>query len=313
MTITISYDPYQSNWYVGELYKTFHEYLINKKIDITYIHIKDLAKQHNESFEYINNLPSVFSIYSLIITDNNKTFVHNLSDYAPAILEHDSAIDKLNIKAFGITSNLTANVFNLHANKNFIIHPSFYILENYNDYNRILKYQDITNKKNNCCFNGLLYGIRQQYSNVLTKNNFFHILNKSNSNDYQDKDTYYKYISGYRYGLSLNGAAQICYRDLEYFGVKNLCLREKLNIITHNPLIENYHYKTIIDDDIYYKIYNKKEESYILNKIKDIIENISIEEIQFVTHNAQQWFFDNVKLENQLKILNSFIEKTGII
>ncbi len=314
MKLLISYDPYQTNWYVGELYKFFHNYLENKNIHCSYVSIKDLAKIYDEPCDYNNQFPSIFSIYSLIITniENQTSFVHNMSDYAPLILEHKTAIDKLDIKCFSMCSNLTANIISNYPKYKII--PSFYILENWNDYNLINNTSNQNYTKNNkCYFNGLPYGNRQYYINQLKNHPFFDIKDKTDKTDFRSKEQYYKDLSCSRYGLSLNGAAKICYRDLELFGIGCLNLREPLNILTKDPISANVHYKIVIDKFIEDNIYLVEKQKEIIDRLLFNINSISIEEEKYILYNAKQWFLNNVNPNNQIKFLETSLIENNII
>jgi len=314
MTLTISYDPFQSNWYVGELYKYFHTYLINKNIKVFYTPIKDLAKKLNETSDWNNRYPSLFNIYNLIVTNNTsgKTFLHSLSDYAPFLLEHQSALDKLNIKAFAFCSNHTDTIIVKYNYLNINLIPSFYILENWNDheYIRINKHNI---KKNNCYFNGLGYGHRELYINYLKTNSFFTMKDKRNPNDYLSKPLYYENVSKYRYGLSLNGAAEICYRDVEYFGLGVLCIREPLSIKTKDNLEPNIHYKSILDDFVTSNIFNPEKINEIIEYIIDSINNITIEESEYILNNAKKWYENNAMPDKQVDFLYQCLIENDII
>lgn len=316
MAIIISYNKYQHNWYVGELYEAFAIHMQNCFGDIDIIPINELAETYNEPYDTReNSLPSLFNIYNLIVynTITKKGFAHSLSDYAPVFLDHETALQKLNITTFCFSSNFTNNIFEIYKHVKVKILPSFYILENWNDHEHIELVLRNSDKKNNCYFNGLCYGHRQPVTDCLKANDFFIMKNKSVGDDFLDKTNYYENIAKYEYGLSLNGAAQICYRDLEYFGTKTLCLREKLNIITHDPIIENVHYKTIIDNDTINKIYNTKNYKIISNEIVDKIMNISQEEKQYILFNAYEWFNKNANPIRQIDFLKQIIIENDIL
>lgn len=316
MTLIISYDPYESNWYVGELYKAFHEYLQNKKINIEYISMANLAKNNNEPINYNHRLPSIFSIYSLIVINkqSNIGFVHNLSDYAPLILDHKSAIDKLNINTFSMCSNLTQKIIDSYPNYKII--PSFYVLENWNDLdiiNSVLKKNKSKTKTNKCYFNGLLYNDRIHYMEQLKDCEFFDINNKKNKLEFKNKIEYYQELYNSRYGLSLNGAAKICYRDLELFGIESINLREPLDIIIKDSLQENIHYKIIIDKFIEKNISNKNKQKEIIDRLLNNIHNISLEEENFIINNAKNWFIKNAYPINQIKFLEQCLIENNFI
>lgn len=314
MKYLISFDAYQGNWYVGELYKKFFE-TISENISCEYVHMSDLAKQYGEPTGYNQNLPSIFNIYNLIVQDKEtkKTFVHSLHDYAVVMLEHHSAINKLNVVSFSCSSNLTKDTFEKNKNKIKII-PSFYILEHLSDVEYIKNTKKPSLGRNNkVYFNGLCYGARGQYYNIFKNSEIFNFKNKNDSNEYQSKNEYYESIKKYKYGLSLNGAAKICYRDLEYFALRTLNLREPLDIITHDQLKPDVHYKILIDEDIQSKIYEEKHFDYIREKLKNkIIEIDNSGESEYILNESENWFNNNCLPEKQIYLLTQFIKESDL-
>lgn len=314
MSIIVSYNLYQQNWYVGELYHRFFHSLLSDKIDVHYIEIQDLCKKYNETFNYHYDYPSLFSIYSLIVlnTDTEQGFVCNLSDYAPLILEHKSAIDKLNIKYFAMCSNLTNE--HIDKYKQYKIIPSFYILENWSDYNLINRFYNLQlSKINKCYFNGLSYGYRSNYIKQLRSNLFFDFKDKTQSSDFRSKEEYYQELSQSKYGLSLNGAAKICYRDLELFGLGTLNLREPLDILTHNQIQKDIHYKVILDEFIRNNIYYPEKTNEVIEKILFNINQVSSNEYDFIVNNARQWFIENVSPDRQISFLKQCLVENNIL
>lgn len=277
--------------------------------------MSDLANKYNEPVGYNGNLPSIFNIYNLIVQDKNtkKTFVHSLHDYSVVMLEHYSAINKLNIVSFSCSSNLTKNIIENNRAKLKII-PSFYILENLSDIESIQTAKNSNfDRQNKIYFNGLCYGDRGQYYNIFKNSSFVDFKNKSNSKEYQSKDEYYQSIKKYKYGLSLNGAAKICYRDLEYFALRTINLREPLDIITHDQLKQDVHYKTIIDADIKSKIYDESQFEYIIKKIKNKIIDIDASgETEYILNESEKWFNNNCVPDTQINLLKEFIKESNI-
>ena len=314
MTIEVSFNRYQHDWYVGEIYHLFHEHLVSKYgDDVIYTPISELSQRFDNCD--ISSSTSIFSIYNLIVTnkETNKTFIHSLSDYAPAMMDDSSGILNFDVVAFSCTSNLTEDIISRYSTKYNII-PSFYILENLSDVQRIEDNRYYPDRLNNIYFNGLCYGERDAYRNLLSTNELFLFKNKSNPTDYLNKTSYFNEITKYKFGLSLNGAAKICYRDLEYFGLGILCLREPLIIKTNDPLIDGVHYITLLDDDIRSKLYNSSEHNYIMEKITDKINYInSNDDYIDIINNARKWYENNCLPINQIKQLESFLNDCGII
>lgn len=314
MKYLVSFDAYQGNWYVGELYKKFFDSL-SSEFECEYVHMTDFASRYSEPTGYNNNLPSMFNIYNLIVQDKHtkKTFVHSLHDYAVVMLEHLSAIDKLNVVSFSCSSNLTKDIIDKNNGKIKII-PSFYILEHLSDIELIQNTKKLElDRQNKAYFNGLCYGFRAQYYNIFKNSPLVDFRNKNDGKEYQQKSDYYQSIKKYKYGLSLNGAAKICYRDLEYFALRTLNLREPLDIITHDQLKPDVHYKILIDSDIQSKIYEESQFEYIKEKIKNkIIEIDNSGECEYILNESEKWFNNNCLPEKQIDLLKQFIKQSEI-
>ena len=181
MSIIISYNKYNHNWYVGELYEAFTN-SVKSELNATVIPIEELAQKYSEPYSSRENgYPSIFNIYNLIVYNTSKQtgLIHSLMDYAPVILEHKSALDKLYIKAVSFSSNFTSDLTNRYAYLNLNLIPSFYILENWDDIEHIeQRFSASSNRLNKCYFNGASYGYRSNYINNLKHNSFFDLKDK---------------------------------------------------------------------------------------------------------------------------------------
>lgn len=313
--IQISYHFLHHNWYVYEIYHKLHERLLDMHINVEYTPIESLASYHNETFNHrLNHIPSLYNIYNLIITNKNKniSFVHSLHDNAHHMLDHDTAIEKLGVTVFASSSNITQSLIDAYAFK-LLIRPSFYILEYFNDHDFIKKYTNRPKDINKAFFNGYTHSLRQMILNHLNSIPFFDLKDKAIA--FQSKKDYFDTLSRYRYGLSLEGVASICYRDLEYFGLNILNLRQQLHTLTVLPLEENIHYKNIINDHLLHRIVRDPHslDSSISEEILYLINNITEEEYNFITHNARQWFEHVVDPEQQVNILVYMLLDAGII
>jgi|688.fasta_scaffold220319_2 hypothetical protein len=315
MNLIISYTNLYHNWYVGEFYTEFHKKLKSiSNINIDYVSLSDLASHYNIPSDYSNGFPSVFNPYNLIITnkDNGKTFIHSWHDYAPAILVNGSGIELLDVVKFACVSRLDESIIKNNKTK-IIIQPSFYLLENWDEHSFIENNRYLEKKSDRVFFNGLCYGVRGLYKNILDKSNFFDFKRKDGP-DYKTKEDYYSQMSSYKYGLSLDGAAKICYRDIEYFGMGILSLREKLDVMTCEPIIPDINYIELIDDDIKSKISNQDYEKYIIDKLENNLSEIfsDKEKINYIINNSRKWYEKNCLPENQINLMLSFFENFTI-
>lgn len=304
------YDPWP-NWYVGKFYNFFFNYLQEKKYDVTFIPLEEFAQRYNLPTNYNNNLPSIMNFYNLIIQNpsNDKTFIHSWNDHAPAMLEDGSGVENLNLVLFSCVSHLTKENFN-NFSKKYKIQPSFYLLENWNDIDLIQKYKNTEKKYKKAFFNGGHYSGREPIINILKQHEYFNIKAKHVSADYLLKDDYYLKLSEHYAGLSLNGAAVICYRDLECAGLNTLLIREDINIMMNNPLIKNVHYISLVDEQFKSLMNINVEEC--LKYTSDIIYSISDSTANDIINNARAWYDLNCTPKEQARQLLSFLKELSI-
>jgi len=314
---TISYSSGWPDWYVSEFYKFFHKKLEEKTgIDFEYIELRELNKQYN--FETEISSDSVFGHYSLIIkcNKNGKLFVHSWYDHAFATLEWCER-NNLDIVLFSGVSNITTDFVNARNN----VQPSVYCFEYWSDY--ALLEQTLQTKSqqktNRAYFAGLPHGVRVHFMETLALHPFFCIKDKSNK--YISKDTYYKEISESMFGVSFNGAANICYRDLELFGLETLNLRQPLLALTYEPLVPGVHYYEFFNDAFMSKIidyhaFNKVSKEEVLceinNKINLLQEFANTEQYGNMISQSKEWYIRNCAPDRQVEILLSFLKDFSI-
>jgi hypothetical protein len=311
--LIISYEQGYNNWYVTEFYKYFHSKLSdNFSIDFEYVPLHVLCLKFNQ--EYKTHSSTIFNWYNLVIynPNNERMFVHSWFDYAPEIIRY-SIVNNFNVIKFSCVSNLNDNIIDEYKNK-IIVHPSVYYLENWSDVNTITSMNNSNVRQNRAYFNGLNHGHREKIMNFLSKHKFFNIKSKSNPEDFRQKNEYYSELSNHNYGVSLNGAANICYRDLELFGLGVLNLRQPLNSKTHNPLIKNIHYIELLDENFTNQIIfnDDNPDEIIMKKIEELMDFSITSEYKDMIDESKKWFIDNCLPENQYKILVSFFDNFDI-
>lgn len=314
MNLLVSYNHLHTNWYVGEIYRRILDELYKiEGINIEYITMPELSEKTGIPLNYNGNFPSILNHFNLIIQnkDNGKTFVHSWHDYAPVMLEDMSGINKLNVVKFACVSRLDEQIIDRFKDK-IIIQPTVYLLELFDEHLHIEKYRNTEKTDETVYFNGLCHSDRMLYKTLLDDSEHFTFLNKNE--DYRNKIQYYEELSNHKFGLSLDGAAKICYRDLEYFGLGILNLRERLNLVMYEPLIENKHYITLFDENIKSVIRDpqKKEEALDLVEKKFLEIKNNEELIKNITEEARLWFERNCLPENQIKIILSFLDNLEI-
>ena len=106
-------------------------------------------------------------------------------------------------------------------------------------------------------------------------------------------------------GLGMNVGGDICFRDIEMFGIGVPLLRPELRVEQHDPLIPNVHYVSVdIELDPYYLTpYNHEEVAdAMLARHKEVVnDDVFLKEI---ADNARDWYIRNCAEPN---IVNNLI------
>lgn len=149
-------------------------------------------------------------------------------------------------------------------------------------------------------FKGYLYEFRK----FLNADDRFDVKNTSDG-EYLHYSEYIKHLNNYAINMSLNGAGQICFRDMEILGLGTALFRPKLSVDFHNPLIPDYHYISVDYDSIkgvqpIHKFYQLLSDLMIerWNEVKDDRDYINE-----VAKNGKEWFDNNVPKEKHGEIL----------
>lgn len=136
-------------------------------------------------------------------------------------------------------------------------------------------------------FRGFLYGQRLQLSEILKENI---------TNIKIDQFQYYFELQRNKINLSLNGAAEICNRDLEILGSRSVLLRPTLKQNFKNPLKEGVHYIGFPHNP------NPDEQAKIIvdtyNSIKD---NEPL--LTQISEAGYKWFLENGTVEKNADII----------
>jgi hypothetical protein len=153
-------------------------------------------------------------------------------------------------------------------------------------------------------FRGFLY----QFREYLSYDSRFNISDSRTPNGFLSPEEYIKDIGKYHINLSLNGAGEICNRDIEILGLGSALLRLKLSTKFHNTLIPDYHYISVDHDDIestdlddYYKQLSDR----IFQRYEQVKNDKDF--IQFIANNGRKWYEENGTISANVKLLNKLI------
>jgi hypothetical protein len=118
---------------------------------------------------------------------------------------------------------------------------------------------------------------------------------------------YFSDVIRYTIGLSVGGAAELCYRDIEYMVMEIPFIRFKYQTVLDPPLIPNYHYISIpFDED--FPIHNdlkrdrlggEIQANKIVERYKQVINDKEL--LKFVATNARKYYDDNLTIDKLIE------------
>lgn len=100
--------------------------------------------------------------------------------------------------------------------------------------------------------------------------------------------------------LSLNGAAEICHRDIEIISTGSVLLRPKLNVKFHNELIPWEHYIPFELDN------SPKKQWEIITETFNSVRGDD-ELLKRISKNSLDWYYKNGTIESSVEILKNLI------
>lgn len=278
MNLQFSFEGGESNWSVKEVFNKFYYQFITKNnlYNISYV---------NSSLHYKGNPSSFFSPHIMVIKnlDNEKYIIVSYWDRAKDLTFDGNGWDNKNcveiITSSGVHEEMSYTPFS------YVSYDKRYDLLSNNS--------KTISHKTNCelFFRGKLYGDRLN----LKLNNKIKILdNIIGVEDYFDE------LNNNKISLSLNGAAEICNRDIEILSSKSVLLRPKLNQKLHNELIPNFHYVSYDYDS------DPKIQSQIIIDKFNTIKN-DLDYLNFISENGYKWYCENGTIDSNISILNKIL------
>jgi hypothetical protein len=315
--LIVSY-KYRHDWYVGEIYRFFHQRLVEKypKIKFEFIENDDFKNTHKLG-DYSNNLPSVLNQYNFLLINpiNNKTYINSLNDFAPFTVYPGSGVEIFDVQKFSFCSNFDESI--IEPIKKYNPTPSFYILENFSDLDRVQRFRKVKRTIDKAHFLGLMYGKRFDYLEIFKDSDYFDIQPKDRPEFFKTKEQYFEKISQYKMSLSIDGAAKICHRDIECIGVGNLLLRETLEIKMNDPLLPNIHYLEILkpDEKRNFSSHNEESKKYFKELVEDRIQNTikNKRKTNKIIKEGINWYEQNCLPEKQFQLIDKFTNNLDIL
>jgi hypothetical protein len=156
-------------------------------------------------------------------------------------------------------------------------------------------------------FRGYLY----QFRKFLEADERFNMISTKVS--YIDNRSYMKELNSNHLNFSVNGAGEICNRDMEIMGLGTALFRTKFVCKFHNELIPNHHYIAVDFDDLpadehkhdyngHWKLLSDRVHERFM-QVKD-----DHEYIRFVAENGRKWYLENGTVDANVNIIHSLLD-----
>lgn len=127
-------------------------------------------------------------------------------------------------------------------------------------------------------------------------------------------DQYLQEAFQFRLAFSIGGGGgalcgDLCFRDIEMFGLGIPLMRPKLVVENSEPLIPNFHYVAVdAEFDSEYRYSNPEELSqHIAQRYREVIDDVEF--LEFVKNNAKNWYENNISYP---KITYNIIKLLGL-
>ena len=238
---------------------------------------------------------------SLCIIENSITKKFHVSDFG------DNCADVFPLTNFKNFAGMTLGQFNRYKIEKDIpniairslIKPGYYPETNWNFgtqvFDQITEYRKSVTLHNKLHFRGSIYPTLRDAVLVLYQN---HPSEVYVGNGRLGFDEYMQEVASYKMTLSMGMSpysSDICFRDVEMFGIGIPVIRPKLHIELADPLLPDVHYIACdVDLDPYtlWAIDSQQAADNIYRKYKSVIDNDEF--LQYISNNAREWYLRNV-------------------
>lgn len=291
MKLDVAYEFPHTDWNVALIYDN-----VAKKLEKTFSYIRRI-----DSGPKSTGNPCNFYSPHMMTIKNSKTenyIVVSYWDRAQELFYGTCGWDVSKCKAIYTSSGVWGQALDLSKRYNIPIIPISYS-QYRTSYDTMAQNSIPVEEKPNCdlLFRGFLYGDRKNLSNIL-KEYITHI--KLDSIDY------YKELQNNKINLSLNGAAEICNRDIEILGARSVLLRPKLTQNFKNDLVDGIHYV-----GFEYSA-NEKEQAQIILETFQNLKN-SPKKIKEISENGYKWYLENGSAEKNAEIIISQLDISKLL
>lgn len=276
MRLKLVYEKPHTDWSVLEIFEGYKEILKNQGHELIIELTNSLGSRDPNKY----GSPHTMVVENL---NNNKFLVISYWDSAAAFFYENN----------GWNQDKCCMVYTSSGVKNEKkITPISYPCYSKNMDSLHLSSIPLTSKPNNFLhFRGYLYGSRLS----LSENTEIEVVSQR-----LNFDAYIKELTNNKICLSLNGAGEICNRDIEILGSRSVLFREKLNQSFHNSLVDGIHYISFEHD-----VDPKKQVKLIVDKFNEISDNLEL--LSYISENGYNWFKENGTVKANIRILNEVI------
>lgn len=289
MKISCYYQFPFTDWTVFHVFDNFYNYLISQYPDVIF-EKKNTSEETNRNSFF--KIPSHIYPSTMFICNETNGKYYLISYWDNASELHGNVYGWGEENKIGLVTSCGTDL------------TTNYIPFSYLAYNKIFDEYHVNsrevNKKefNRLFFRGWLYGNRLNLHNV-------GLIEMSNDKFGNPKDYFFE-LENNKINLSLNGAAEICNRDIEILSSRSVLLRPKLSQKFHNELIPDYHYISFEQDNDF-----KIQSEIILDKFNEIKNNE--EYLNFISENGYDWFKNNGTCEKNTDLLTKIINIYNLI
>lgn len=280
MKLLFTFEQLHQKWSVQQMFNRYFEWFKETYSNIECVHI-------NTQYLDKSNPSGLYSPHLMTIRndDTKKYFLVSYWDKAIELTYTGNGWDYENCVGIVTSSGVHYDLTN-------IIPFSYmtYSLDFEKESNEtIIPFE---NKKNtDLNFRGFLYEMRYEL-NKIAPNQI--------TNNKLPVNEYVKELNENKICLSLNGAGEICNRDMEILSVGSVLLRPLLKQKFFDPLIPNYHYIPFdISED------PKIQWEIILEKFNEIKNDN--EKLKYIAYNGLNWYKNNGTINSNVDILKKII------
>lgn len=285
MNLEFKYESPSHDWSVLHVFKKFHEYFskLNSNITLSYVNSANFENR----FQGGQNSPHIMKITN---KDNEKYLLVSYWDRSEDFFIKSNGWGVENCVEVITSSGVTPK----HKVTPFSYLPYSTSFDLFSK-----KAKNLEEKNHNSLiFRGYLYGERL----LLQKVGKILITDKKIS----PHSEYFKDLTNNKICLSLNGAGEICNRDMEILSAKSVLLRPKLNIEFYNDLIPYKHYIPfeVSEDPI-------KQSELIIKKYDEIKNDLEL--LKTISENGYNWYQQNATVDSNVEILKKIINVNKLV